>query len=74
MVFEAVAMLSVFISRNSDTKDFIIVGSLTKVKYMKKVFEKLKEVYKDLNYIIPEDGTYAAVIGAVKNSIDKAIF
>ncbi|MCL2342061.1 MAG: pantothenate kinase [Firmicutes bacterium] len=64
MIFETVGMMAVFAAKEDSVKDIILAGSLTKIPYIKTVFERFKWIC-DLNFIIPENAEYCAAIGAI---------
>ncbi len=63
LVAETVAMLSVFAARRFDLKDIVLIGNLTTLKPVRRVFETLADSF-DLNFIIPENAQFGTVIGA----------
>ncbi|MBQ3791761.1 MAG: XRE family transcriptional regulator, partial [Clostridia bacterium] len=63
MVFETIAMMSIFASRSYNTKDIVLTGNLTTVLEAKEIFEKLSEMFH-VNFIIPKYSEFGPVIGA----------
>lgn len=63
MVFESVAMLSLFASRANGIKNIVMTGNLTTMPQSKTIFESLNNIF-DANYIVPENSQFATVIGA----------
>ena len=63
MIFESVAMLSLFASRASNIENIIMTGNLTTLDQAKPIFDSLTELF-DVNYIVPELSNFSTVIGA----------
>ena len=63
MIFETVAMISIFAARNYQTKDIVLTGNLTDVPQAKGIFAGLSALF-DMNFILPPHSQYATVIGA----------
>ena len=73
MVFETVAMISVFASRSVGVKDIVLTGNVTEFDYCSKKFKELsdmKELY-GVNFIIPHRSRFATVIGTAMLGLDK---
>lgn len=62
MVAETVAMLAVFAAKGHGIKDIVLIGNLTTIDPVRKVFENLTSF--DVNFIIPENASFGTVIGA----------
>lgn len=62
MVAETVAMLSVFAARGRGVKDVVIIGNLTNIEAVRKVFENLTSF--GISFVIPENSSFGTVIGA----------
>ncbi len=62
MVFETVAMVSLFAARSIGVKDIVLLGNLTTVKYAREIFPTLSRIF-DVNFIIPENSQFGTVIG-----------
>lgn len=62
MVAETVAMISVFAARGRGVKDVVIIGNLTNIEAVRRVFEGLTSF--GINFIIPENSSFGTVIGA----------
>ena len=62
MVAETVAMMSIFAARGHNIKDVVIIGNLTNIEAVRKVFEGL--THFGINFIIPENSSFGTVIGA----------
>ena len=63
LVFETVAMISIFAARNYDLRNIVLTGNLTTVKQAPAIFNNLENVF-NVKYIIPEYSQFATVIGA----------
>lgn len=63
MVFESVAMLSLFASRANNIDNIVMTGNLTTINQAKPKFEALNNTF-DVKYIVPENSQFATVIGA----------
>ena len=63
MIFETIAMLSVFAARSYGIKDIVLTGNLTNIKKCSEIFSGMNEQF-GVNFIIPENARYATVIGA----------
>lgn len=63
MVFETIAMVSIFAARSKDTKDIVLTGNLTAFALCKNTFDQLEKIF-GVNFIIPENSQFATVIGA----------
>jgi len=63
MVGETIAMLSVFAARSHGIKNVVLVGNLTTLPAVTRVFEGLEDKF-GVKFIIPDMAQYATVIGA----------
>jgi len=66
MVAETIMMLSVFAARDFRIKDIVLIGNLTTLEPIRKVFEGHSENF-NVNFIIPENSQFGTVIGAALN-------
>ena len=64
MVYQTIAMLSVFAARSINENNVILVGALSESKYAKKVLKDVEALHEDINFYIPDDGIYACCMGA----------
>ena len=64
MVFETVAMVSVFAARQCNVKDIILTGNLTRLPLCEQKFKELAGFGYGVNFIIPENSEFATVIGS----------
>ncbi len=63
MIFESVAMLSLFASRASGIKNIVMTGNLTTLHQARPIFSSLTDTF-DVNYLLPEMSNFSTVIGA----------
>ena len=63
MVFETVAMVSLFAARGGGISDVVLTGNLTTLPSAKRIFSGLSELF-DINFILPERSQFSTVIGA----------
>lgn len=63
MVYETVAMMAIFASRQHGTKDIVLTGNLTTMEPAENIFRNLSE-YFNVNFIIPKYSQFSTVIGA----------
>jgi type II pantothenate kinase len=64
MVFETVAMVSVFAARSVGVRDIVLTGNVTQLDYCRRKFEELNGMGYGVRFIIPEQAQFATVIGA----------
>lgn len=70
MVFESIAMLSVFASRNYNIPDIVLTGNLTTVPQAKEIFKTMNSML-GVNFIIPALSQYGTVVGAALHQYEK---
>ena len=70
MVFETVAMVSVFAARSVGVKDIVITGNLTTLRQCREKFIEIGKMGYGVNFIIPEYSRYATVIGAALRGVE----
>lgn len=63
MIFETIAMLSVFAARSYNLTNIVLTGNLTNLPKCDEIFKNLNEHF-GVNFIIPQNARYATVIGA----------
>ncbi len=63
LVFETVAMVSVFAARSRGVKDIVLTGSLTRIPPCKEKIEQINRMGYGVHFEIPEDAQFATVIG-----------
>ena len=63
LVFETVAMVSMFAARSVGVKDIVVTGNVTELEYCKKKFEEINGLGYGVRFVIPEYSRFATVIG-----------
>ncbi len=63
MVAETIAMMSIFAARSYGIHDIVLIGNLSSIAPVRRVFESLGPSF-DVNFIIPENSQFGTVIGA----------
>ena len=71
LVYETVAMVSVFAARTKGVKDIVLTGNLTRLGFCKEKFRELGEMNYGVNFHIPECAEYSTVIGAALLGVDE---
>ena len=66
MVAETIMMLSVFAARDFRIKDIVLIGNLTTLDPIRRVFESHAQTF-GVRFIIPENSQFGTVIGAALN-------
>ena len=69
LVFETIAMMSIFAARSHRLKDIILTGNLTAIKQSSVNFESTGKLF-GFNFRTPEHSQYATVIGAALTYFD----
>ncbi|MBR7099317.1 MAG: type II pantothenate kinase [Clostridia bacterium] len=63
MVAETVAMLAIFAARSYKLREIVLIGNLTRIEPIRRVFEELSDSF-GVQFIIPENAQFGTVIGA----------
>lgn len=63
MVLQAIGKSSIFSALNTNIRDFVMIGNLSRLPQCKTVFDFLSNM-SDVNFIVPEFSEYATAIGA----------
>lgn len=63
MVAETVAMMAVFAARGRGVQDIVLIGNLTNITPIRRVFEGLGQSF-GVRFVIPEYASFGTVIGA----------
>ena len=73
MVFETVAMVSIFAAERCGAKSIVLTGNLTRLAYCKQKFAEINTLYasRGVEFIIPERAQYATVIGTALSGFKK---
>ena len=70
MVFETVAMVSVFASRHVAVENVILTGNLTRLPFCTQKFEEFNTKYKyGVNFLIPKNAQFSTVIGTALSGL-----
>ncbi len=64
LVFQSIAMTSVFATRHSEFSEVVLIGNLSKLEVCKKTFADIHKL-TGVNFIIPEMSEYATALGAL---------
>ena len=70
MIYETVAVMSIFAARQKNIEDIVLTGRLSALQSAKEAFKKLGETF-GVNFILPESSEYATVIGAALTFFDR---
>lgn len=71
MVFETVAMVSVFAARSVGVRDIVLTGNVTELDFCKKKFAEMSNMGYGVNFIIPKHSRFATVIGAALSGLGE---
>ena len=63
MIFESVAMLSLFASRANNIENIVMTGNLTTLHQAQPIFDSLTKIFK-VNFLVPKMSNFATVIGS----------
>ncbi len=70
MIFETIAMLSLFAARSKKIYDVVLTGNMTAVPQAERIFCELNKIF-EANFVIPNMSQYATVIGAALTEVEK---
>ncbi len=70
MVFESVAMLSIFGARNKGLRDIVVTGNMTTIPQAASILAAMNQTF-DAHFILPEHSQYATVIGAALSEMRR---
>ncbi len=70
MVFETVAMVSLFAARSVGVRDIVLTGNITQLEYCRRKFEELNDMGYGVRFVIPEHSRFATVIGTALYGLD----
>jgi len=68
LVFETIAMMSIFSARQKNIKDIVLTGNLSVIPQGVNMFKNLGTMF-DFNFLIPENATFATVVGAALTDV-----
>lgn len=71
MVFETVAMVSVFAARSVGVQDIILTGNVTQFDYCRRKFEEMNGLNYGVKFVQPLRSRFATVIGAALRGIKE---
>ncbi len=63
MVAETIAMMAIFAARGRGVHDIVLIGNLTSIAPIRRVFEGLGQSF-GVRFVIPENASFGTVIGA----------
>ncbi|WP_018109615.1 type II pantothenate kinase [Bacteroides propionicifaciens] len=63
LVLRAIGQSAILSAVNSNIKDFVLIGNLTKIPQCREIFQKIEELYK-VRFHIPQYSEYSTAIGA----------
>lgn len=63
LVYETVAMVSVFAARHAGVKDVVLTGNLTRLGFCAEKFREINQMGYGVNFTIPEMSQFSTVIG-----------
>ncbi len=72
MVAETIMMLSVFAARSYGIKDIVLIGNLTNIAPIRRVFEAHANGF-GVRFLIPENSQFGTVIGAALNDENRGM-
>ncbi|RHJ91140.1 type II pantothenate kinase [Parabacteroides bouchesdurhonensis] len=73
MVLQTIGQCTVFASLNSNIKDFVLIGNLTRLPQCADIFSGLEKMC-NVRFLIPEYAEYRTAIGAALAYIHKKIY
>ena len=73
MVYETVAMVSIFAAQHCGVKNIVLTGNLTRLSYCKQKFAEINRLYasRGVKFSIPDKAQYATVIGTALAGVKK---
>ena len=63
LVYETIAMCSVFAARSRGVEEIVLTGNLTQFPLCKEKFDQINSMYEGIHFSIPENAGFATVIG-----------
>ena len=73
MVYETIAMTSIFAARSRGVSDIVLTGNLTTIEYCRKKFDDFNNLGYGVNFIIPKLAQFATAIGTALAGVDEAV-
>ena len=71
LVFETVAMVSMFAARSVGVKEIILTGNVTKFEYCHRKFAELNNLGYGVNFSIPNRSHFATAIGTALRGMER---
>ena len=71
MVFETVAMVSVFAARSVGVEDIVLTGNVTKFDYCRTKFDEINKLGYGVRFTIPPHSRYGTVIGTALGGTEE---
>ncbi len=71
LVFETVAMVSMFAARSVGVKEIVLTGNVTKFEYCHRKFEELNNLGYGVNFSIPSRSHFATAIGTALRGMER---
>ncbi len=68
MIFESIAMLALFASRDKKIGKIVMTGNMTNIPQAKQIFDALNKTF-EAEFIVPEHSQFATVIGAALSEL-----
>lgn len=66
MVFETIGVMAAFLTKNTDIKNIVVIGtSVSNNPYIKQILDKI-EILHNIKFIIPENAEFICAIGAIE--------
>jgi type II pantothenate kinase len=62
LVFQTIAMSSIFAAKNTTVKDIVLTGNLSVLPQCKQIFDKLSLMF-EVNFIIPNNSNFSTALG-----------
>ncbi len=72
MVYETIAMTSIFAARSRGVRDIVLTGNLTIIGYCRKKFEEFNHLGYGVNFVIPKLAQFATAIGTALVGLDES--
>ncbi len=66
MIFEVIAMMAVFATKNDINKEVILIGNIVTIPNIKTLLKQIENLH-NITFIIPENPQFAVVIGAIES-------
>ncbi|MFA5561415.1 MAG: type II pantothenate kinase [Eubacteriales bacterium] len=70
MVFETIAMISLFAARSHGLRDIVLTGNLAEMAYAAQIFPQLSAIF-GVHFIIPKLAQFATVIGTALSGLQN---